>query len=117
MKQSIIKKQLLLLSCVVGGMLLSGCADDGYKISSVDATLSIGNGNLNLPTNNSVVVTLDDILDLGSTDIITVDNNGDYMFGKDPENVSDVKVRVNSIHSNGSPRTLAFPAINLPASI
>ncbi len=117
MKQSIIKKQLLLLSCVVGGMLLSGCADDGYKISSVDATLSIGNGNLNLPTNNSVVVTLDDILDLGSTDIITVDNNGDYKFGKDPENVSDVKVRVNSIHSNGSPRTLAFPAINLPASI
>ena len=117
MKQSTIKKQLLLLSCVVGGMLLSGCADDGYKISSVDATLSIGNGNLNLPTNNSVVVTLDDILDLGSTDIITVDNNGDYKFGKDPENVSDVKVRVNSIHSNGSPRTLAFPAINLPASI
>ena len=117
MKQSKTKKQLLLLSCVVGGMLLSGCADDGYKISSVDATLSIGNGNLNLPTNNSVVVTLDDILDLGSTDIITVDNNGDYKFGKDPENVSDVKVRVNSIHSNGSPRTLAFPAINLPASI
>ena len=117
MKQSIVKKQLLLLSCVVGGMLLSGCADDGYKISSVDATLSIGNGNLNLPTNNSVVVTLDDILDLGSTDIITVDNNGDYKFGKAPENVSDVKVRVNSIHSNGSPRTLAFPAINLPASI
>lgn len=105
------------MSCVVGGMLLSGCADDGYKISSVDATLSIGNGNLNLPTNNSVVVTLDDILDLGSTDIITVDNNGDYKFGKAPENVSDVKVRVNSIHSNGSPRTLAFPAINLPASI
>lgn len=117
MKQSKTKKQLLLLSCVVGGMLLSGCADDGYKISSVDATLSIGNGNLKLPTNNSVVVTLDDILDLGSTDIITVDNNGDYKFGKDPENVSDVKVRVNSIHSNGSPRTLAFPAINLPASI
>ena len=117
MKQSKTKKQLLLLSCVVGGMLLSGCADDGYKISSVDATLSIGNGNLNLPTNNSVVVTLDDILDLGSTDIITVDNNGDYKFGKAPENVSDVKVRVNSIHSNGSPRTLAFPAINLPASI
>jgi hypothetical protein len=117
MKQSKTKKQLLLLSCVVGGMLLSGCADDGYKISSVDATLSIGNGNLNLPTNNSVVVTLDDILDLGSTDIITVDNNGDYKFGKAPENVSDVKVRVKSIHSNGSPRTLAFPAINLPASI
>lgn len=117
MKQSKTKKQLLLLSCVVGGMLLSGCADDGYKISSVDATLGIGNGNLNLPTNNSVVVTLDDILDLGSTDIITVDNNGDYKFGKAPENVSDVKVRVNSIHSNGSPRTLAFPAINLPASI
>lgn len=117
MKQSIVKKQLLLLSCVVGGMLLSGCADDGYKISSVDATLSIGNGNLNLPTNNSIVVTLDDILDLGSTDIITVDNNGDYKFGKAPENVSDVKVRVNSIHNNGSPRTLAFPAINLPASI
>ena len=117
MKQSKTKKQLLILSCVVGGMLLSGCADDGYKISSVDATLSIGNGNLNLPTNNSVVVTLDDILDLGSTDIITVDNNGDYKFGKAPENVSDVKVRVNSIHSNGSPRTLAFPAINLPASI
>lgn len=117
MKQSKTKKQLLLLSCVVGGMLLSGCADDGYKISSVDATLGIGNGNLNLPTNNSVVVTLDDILDLGSTDIITVDNNGDYKFGKAPENVSDVKVRVKSIHSNGSPRTLAFPAINLPASI
>lgn len=117
MKQSRIKKHLLLMTCLVGGMLLSGCTDDGYKISSVDATLGIGNGNLKLPSNNSVVVTLDDILDLGNTDLIKVESNGDYTFGKDPESVSDVKVRVNEIRSSGSSSALPFPAVNLPASI
>ena len=117
MKQSKMKNRLLLLSFVVSSMLLCGCTDGDYKISSVDAKLGIGNGNLTLPSNSSVVVTLDDILKLGDTDVISVDANGDYHFGKNPESLNDVKVQVDRITSSGSSSTLSFPGISLPTSI
>lgn len=90
------RNQLLFFSCLTCGMLMSGCSDSDYDLSSVDAKLGVGS-NLSLPSDNSVNIMLDDILDLGSTDLIKVLGNGDYQFGKDPETVSDVNVNVEKI--------------------
>ncbi len=118
MKKSKMKNRLLFFSCVLSGMMLGGCTDGDYKISSVDATFGVGNGNLKLPSNSSFVITLDDILDLGSTDLITVDENtGDYMFGKDPETITDVNVKIKEISSENASQPLSFPGLTLPAAI
>ena len=115
MKKSKMKNRLLFMSCIVGGMILGGCKDGDYNISSVDAKLGVGNGNLTLPSNNSFVITLDDILDLGSTDLITVnETTGEYMFGKDPESVSDVKVKVDKFTPQTPTETGLSFNINLP---
>lgn len=115
MKKSKMKNRLLFFSCVLSGMMLGGCTDGDYKISSVDATFGVGNGNLKLPSNSSFVITLDDILDLGSTDLITVDENtGDYMFGKDPETITDVNVNVDKITLSTKTETGMSFDINLP---
>ena len=112
------KNRLLFFSCVLSGMMLGGCTDGDYKISSVDATLGVGNGNLKLPSNSSFVITLDDILDLENTDLITVDENtGDYMFGKDPETITDVNVKIKEISSENASQPLSFPGLTLPAAI
>lgn len=87
---------MLFCSCLACGMLMSGCSDSDYDISSVDAKLGVG-GSLSLPSDNSVIITLDDILNLGNTDLIKVLDNGDYQFGKDPETVSDVNINVDKI--------------------
>lgn len=118
MKQTRMKNRLLFFSCMVCGMMLGGCTDGDYKISSVDATFGVGNGNLKLPSNSSFVITLDDILNLGDTDLISInENTGDYEFGKDPETITDVKVNVDPITNTGSSSTLSFPALALPAAI
>jgi len=118
MKKSKMKNRLLFFSCVLSGMMLGGCTDGDYKISSVDATLGVGNGNLKLPSNSSFVITLDDILDLENTDLITVDENtGDYMFGKDPETITDVNVKIKEISSENASQPLSFPGLTLPAAI
>ena len=115
MKKSKMKNRLLFFSCVLSGMMLGGCTDGDYKISSVDATFGVGNGNLKLPSNSSFVITLDDILDLGNTDLVTVDENtGDYMFGKDPETITDVNVNVDKITLSTKTETGMSFDINLP---
>lgn len=96
MKRTKIRNRLLFCSCLACGMLMSGCSDSDYDISSVDAKLGVG-GCLSLPSDNSVIITLDDILNLGNTDLIKVLDNGDYQFGKDPETVSDVNINVDKI--------------------
>lgn len=118
MKKSKMKNRLLFFSCVLSGMMLGGCTDGDYKISSVDATFGVGNGNLKLPSNSSFVVTLDDILDLGSTDLITIDETtGNYEFGKDPETITDVNVKIKEISSEDGSQPLSFPGLTLPTAI
>lgn len=116
MKRTKIRNRLLFCSCLACGMLMSGCSDSDYDISSVDAKLGVG-GSLSLPSDNSVIITLDDILNLGNTDLIKVLDNGDYQFGKDPESVSGVNVKVNEISNDGLVSNIPISAINLDASI
>lgn len=99
--------RLYVLALVCASGPLTGCTDEDYKFDEIDGTLGFGGGTLTLPSNNSVNITLDDILDLGNTDLISTDANGDYRFGKDPETVEPVKVKVDPI-TLSSDRSEAF---------
>ncbi len=116
MKMTKFRTQLLFCSCLACGMFMSGCSDGDYDLSSVDAKLGVG-GNLSLPSNNSVIVKLDDILDLGNSDIISTTVNGDYMLGKKPEDVSPVNVYIDPLLQDVNLSDGATLPIELPAAI
>ena len=110
--------RLLVLTVFSGSLLLLGCTNADYDFDKVDTTLGFGDGQLTLPSNNSVVVTLDDILDLGSTDLIKVEEaTGDYVFGKDPESVSPVTVNIDPITNTGFTTNLPIPALVLDPAV
>ena len=70
-----------------------GCVNDNYKFDKIDVTLGFDGDQLTLPTNNSIAeIQLDDLLNIENSDIVDVAENGDYMFGKDPEAFAPVSV-------------------------
>ena len=85
----------------------TGCTDNDYDLSDIDATIGIGGDKLQLPTNDTESIMLDDILELNNSDLISVDENGDYTFSKDGGDVtpshptiSKVVVQKASINNN-----------------
>ena len=89
----------LLAQCLTGfqallcSLVVMGCVNDNYKFDKIDVTLGFGGDQLTLPTNNSIAeIQLDDLLNIENSDIVDVAENGDYMFGKDPEAVAPVSV-------------------------
>ncbi len=106
-----------MLTTLGGCLLLMGCINSDYDFNKVDSTLGFGSGQLTLPSNNSVIVTLDDILDLGSSDLISTDANGDYLFSKDPESVSPITVNIAPITNTGFNRDIPIDAITIDGSL
>ena len=117
MKKLFKNYRLPVLTTLGGCLLLMGCINSDYDFNKVDSTLGFGSGQLTLPSNNSVIVTLDDILDLGSSDLISTDANGDYLFSKDPESVSPITVNIAPITNTGFNRDIPIDAIALDASL
>lgn len=118
MKKLFKNYRMPVLTALGGCLLLLGCTNSDYDFKKVDTTLGFGDGQLTLPSNNSINVTLDDILDLGSTDLIKVDEaTGDYVFGKDPESVSPVNVKVDPIIDAGKTSDIPIDDITLDPSI
>lgn len=118
MKKLFKNYRFIVVTAICGCLLLWGCTNSEYDFKKVDATLGFGNGQLTLPSNNSINVTLDDILNLGSTDLIKVDETtGDYVFGKDPESVSPVNVKVDPIEDAGSTMNIPIDEVTLNPSV
>lgn len=110
MKKDSNKSKMLacLLSC---GLLAlgTGCTDSDFDLSKIDATIGIGGDGLELPTSSTENIMLDDILELGNSDIISVSDNGDYMFSKEGDycepahpNVSRVSINQAALNDNFS---------------
>ncbi len=117
MKKVFKTSKLFMLTAVCSSALLLGCTNADYDLDKVDYTLGLGGGQLTLPSNNSVIVKLDDILNLGSTDLISIDANGDYRFEKDPEKVDPVTIKVDPINlSTDNSQNYAF-SFNLPEEV
>lgn len=97
MKKLFKSNRLPMLSALCGSLLLLGCTNEDYDFDKVDYTLGFGSGDLVLPSNNSVTLTLDDILDLSGNDLIVTEDNGDYMLSKLPEDVSPITVKIDPL--------------------
>lgn len=65
----------------------SGCTDSDFDLSNIDQTIGIGGDGLQLPTNSTENIVLDDLLDLNNSDFISIAENGDYMFSKQSDDV------------------------------
>lgn len=90
---------------LIGGPLLTSCTDDKYDLKSLDWTLGLGGNSLQLPMNNSTNdMILDDILDLGEGDLITTDENGNYLMSKKPDSTTPTDVHVNAINEGTPPQ-------------
>ena len=80
-----------------GCLAFSSCGND-YDLSNLDKTIGINADGLHLTTDNSTnAIILDDLLKLEGNDLITIDANGDYNFGKQPDPISPVNIKINDI--------------------
>ncbi|WP_293491555.1 hypothetical protein, partial [Prevotella sp.] len=74
-----------IVACMLAAGFLavgSGCTDSDFDLSNIDQTIGIGGDGLQLPTNSTENIVLDDLLDLNNSDFISIAENGDYMFSK-----------------------------------
>ena len=113
MKKLFRSYRLPMLSALSVSLLLLGCTNADYDFDKVDYTLGFGSGEVVLPSNNSINITLDDILDLGNSDLISTTSNGDYVLGKDPASVSPVNVKVDPIEDAGRTSDIPIEDITL----
>ena len=97
MKKLFRNYRLPVLTALSSSLLLLGCTNADYDFDKVDYTLGFGSGEITLPSNNSINIMLDDILDLGNSDLINTTASGDYVLGKEPEVVSPISVTVDPL--------------------
>lgn len=100
------KMLVCLLSC---GLLTlgTGCTDNDFDLSKIDTTIGIGSDGLTLPTNSTENIMLDDFLELNNSDLVSIADNGDYMFHKEGDdctpahpNIDKVVVTSQGINNN-----------------
>lgn|GEM_PF-1726499 len=99
---------LALSACVV----TTSCGND-YDLSDLDTTIGVNADGLRLTNDNSIEIILDDILKIEGEELVKVEENGDYRFGKAPESVDPVNITINEINL-GAPSMTSNPIdINL----
>ena len=103
---------LFVIACAT--ITLVGCKNSDYDFDNVDKTLGFGVDKLTLPTDNSVNMVLDDLLDIDNSDLISTNENGDYLFGKNPEPIDPVSVTIDPISKVGSTSEPASVRVRIP---
>lgn len=99
-----------IVACMLAAGFLaigSGCTDSDFDLSNIDQTIGIGGDGLQLPTNSTENIVLDDLLDLNNSDFISIAENGDYMFSKQSDdvkpshpNIDEVLVKEAKVNNN-----------------
>ena len=69
-----INKSRIVACMLAAGFLAvgSGCTDSNFDLSNIDQTIGIGGDGLQLPTNSTENIVLDDLLDLNNSDFISI---------------------------------------------
>ena len=69
-----INKSRIVACMLAAGFLAvgSGCTDSDFDLSNIDQTIGIGGDGLQLPTNSTENIVLDDLLDLNNSDFISI---------------------------------------------
>ena len=112
------KKELLrtaLAGCLVI-VALAACKDNNYDLSEINSTIGVGSDQgLTLPGDNSTKdITLDDLLDLDDGDCITTEENGDYVFRQEGDDVTPTTVKIDHITLMASDDNVQIHEMEVP---
>lgn len=76
-----LKRHLLPSALLVTGFLtLTGCTNNDYDLSNVDATMGFGSESLVIPNSSTKDIPLKDVLDLKEGGCVVTDAAGNYLF-------------------------------------
>lgn len=82
-----------MLACL---LMLAGCMQKDYDLSSVDTTIGVGSDSLQLPA-SSVRDILNDLLGSGTSSCIVIEDNGDYAFQTESKELKTSEPNVDKI--------------------
>lgn len=73
---------------MAGMLLLSGCSQDkDFDLSSIDTTIGVNLDDLDIPKSSTSKIKLKEILELEGSSTIILDENSNYSFKQDGENI------------------------------
>lgn len=112
------KMLVCLLSC---GLLTlgTGCTDNDFDLSKIDTTIGIGGDELTLPTNSTENIMLDDFLELNNSDLVSIAENGDYMFHKEGDDCTPAHPNIDKVvvTSQGINNNFKVPVVVPPSAL
>ena len=87
-----------LLACLLlSPLAFTSCTDDHYDLNEVDSTIGVGSDGLRLPTSSTDEIQLSDVLELNESDVVKIQENGDYMFEQDGGDVTPARPMIDII--------------------
>lgn len=87
-----------LLACLLlSPLAFTSCTDDHYDLNEVDSTIGVGSDGLRLPTSSTDEIQLLDVLELNESDVVKIQENGDYMFEQDGGDVTPARPKIDII--------------------
>ena len=91
------KKLSLFTFAILSMGTFTGCIDNDYDLDGVDMTIGIGNGEFLLPSCSTDSIRLSEVLELNESETVVEQNNGDYYYLQDGNNVSPTHTKVDKI--------------------
>lgn len=92
--------QIKMLSCcfLAGGLTLAGCStDDSIDVGDVDTTIGVKLNKFTVPLGKTDDISIEDVLELGENDCIRINDNGDYEFYQEGDDVDPAKPKIDEI--------------------
>lgn len=87
------------LPIITAGVLaVTACTDSDYDFNEIDSTIGIGSdGDLSIPGGSTDIIKLDDVLELEGTECVKINDNGDYVFTQEGDDVAAVHPMIDKI--------------------
>ena len=105
-----------LLACLLlSPLAFTSCTDDHYDLNEVDSTIGVGSDGLRLPTSSTDEIQLSDVLELNESDVVKIQENGDYMFEQDGGDVTPARPMIDIIQI--SKQSTSSDALVIPKNL
>ena len=86
--------------------IFAACTNSDYDFNEIDLTLGLGGDELVIPTSNTKEMFIDDFLELEDGDCVQVQDNGDYAFVQEGNDVDPAKPMVEKPNFTFEPNPL-----------
>lgn len=117
MKRKNFKTKKLACALTLGLMATAvSCTDSSFDFSNIDVTIGIGGDSIAFPASSTQDIMLDDVLDLDNSDLISIEDNGDYVFSKDGGDVRAANPSVDVVRISKRQITTSDLVVNVNGS-